>query len=291
MGKLNKTRKFATVKRMISPKDARLQNGAVAHAARAAAPGAKKKTDSLVRNIPQVSSAMFFAHNTALGPPFHVLVDTNFINFSIQNKLDMHKAMMDCLCAKVTVCITDAVMAELEKLGHKYRVALRIAKDPRFERLPAMRDGNTYADDDFVERVTAHRCYIVATCDKDLKRRLRKIPGVPIMTIKARKYEVERLPGTRMGAHRARACRSLSCVGSSRALTCRAIALVPTALLLCAMPSCGHVCVIPRRDRLKLVLLIRNVLPRMIQLPAGVVAHDDYIDERPYWLIVITRII
>ena len=32
-------------------------------------------------------------------------------------------------------CITDCVMAEIEKLGQKYRVALRIAKDPRFERL------------------------------------------------------------------------------------------------------------------------------------------------------------
>ena len=28
-----------------------------------------------------------------------------------------------------------------------------------------------------------HKCYIVATCDKDLKRRIRKIPGVPIMYI------------------------------------------------------------------------------------------------------------
>ena len=27
---------------------------------------------------------MFFAHNTALGPPYHVLIDTNFINFSIK---------------------------------------------------------------------------------------------------------------------------------------------------------------------------------------------------------------
>jgi rRNA-processing protein FCF1 len=27
-------------------------------------------------------------------------------------------------------------MGELEKMGNKYRVALRIAKDPRFERMP-----------------------------------------------------------------------------------------------------------------------------------------------------------
>lgn len=36
---------------------------------------------------PNVSSALFFKYNTALGPPYRVLVDTNFINFSIQNKV------------------------------------------------------------------------------------------------------------------------------------------------------------------------------------------------------------
>ena len=40
--------------------------------------------------------------------------------------------------------------------------------------------------------VVQHRCYIVATCDKDLKRRLRKVPGVPIMFISQRKFAIER---------------------------------------------------------------------------------------------------
>ena len=35
----------------------------------------------------KVSSALFFKHNTQLGPPYQVLVDTNFINFSIKNKV------------------------------------------------------------------------------------------------------------------------------------------------------------------------------------------------------------
>jgi len=34
----------------------------------------------------------------------------------------------------------------------------------------------------------------VATCDKDLKRRIRKIPGVPIMYIASHKYTIERMP-------------------------------------------------------------------------------------------------
>ena len=49
---------------------------------------------------PQVPSHLFFEYNDQLGPPFHILVDTNFINFSIQNKLDVVQSMMDCLYAK-----------------------------------------------------------------------------------------------------------------------------------------------------------------------------------------------
>jgi hypothetical protein len=71
---------------------------------------------------------MFFRYNTALAPPYQVLTDTNFINFSIQNKIELVKGMMDCLYAKCTVCVTDCVMAELEKLGPKYRIALRYTK-------------------------------------------------------------------------------------------------------------------------------------------------------------------
>ena len=52
----------------------------------------------------------------------------------------------------------------------------------------------TYADDCLVNRVTQHKAYIVATCDKDLKRRIRKIPGVPIMYLTNHRYSIERMP-------------------------------------------------------------------------------------------------
>ncbi|KAM3708214.1 hypothetical protein ACB098_02G082300 [Castanea mollissima] len=42
----------------------------------------------------------FFNYNSSLGPPYRVLVDTNFINLSIQNKPDLEKGMMDCRYAK-----------------------------------------------------------------------------------------------------------------------------------------------------------------------------------------------
>jgi len=147
-----------------------------------------KKTEHL-----QSSSALFFQYNTQLGPPFHILVDTNFVNFSISNKMDIIQNMMDTLYAKCIPYITDCVMGELEKLGAKYKLALKIVKDPRFERLPCMHKG-TYADDCLLQRVTQHKAYIVATCDKDLKQRIRKVPGVPIMFISSHRYTIERMP-------------------------------------------------------------------------------------------------
>lgn len=46
--------------------------------------------------------------------------------------------------------------AELEKLGQKYRIALRIARDERWERLKCDHKG-IYADDCLVERVQKHK--------------------------------------------------------------------------------------------------------------------------------------
>ncbi|KAI1785216.1 Fcf1-domain-containing protein [Ganoderma leucocontextum] len=186
--KAKKTRKFAAVKRMLNPKDIRLKENQVKQKQKEEA-----EKEKLVKRAPQVSSSLFLQHNTALVPPYRVLIDTNFINFSLQNKLELISGMMDCLYAKCIPCVTDCVMAELEKLGHRYRVALRIARDPRFERLTCSHPG-TYADDCLVQRATSHKCYVVATCDRELRRRIRKIPGVPLMYIVRRRYAIERLP-------------------------------------------------------------------------------------------------
>lgn len=182
MGKAKKTRKFAQVKRIAKtadPKKQELQK--------------KNQDPELARQVPQVSSALFFQYNQAIKPPYQILIDTNFFNFSIQKKIDLVRGLMDCLYAKCIPMVTDCVMAELEKLGPKYRIALRLAKDPRIERISCSHKG-TYADDCLVHRVMQHKCYIVATNDADLKRRIRKVPGIPIMSVGGHSYVVERLP-------------------------------------------------------------------------------------------------
>ncbi|ODQ66415.1 rRNA-processing protein FCF1 [Nadsonia fulvescens var. elongata DSM 6958] len=185
MAKAKKTR-AASVKRMVSAKDSRMKK----NQDKVVKP---KKDEELVRDIPQVSSALFFQYNEAIKPPYQVLIDTNFINFSIQKKIDLVRGMMDALFAKCIPIVTDCVMAELEKLGPRYRIALRLAKDPRVQRLTCSHKG-TYADDCLVNRVLQHKCYIVATNDADLKRRIRKVPGIPLLSVGGHCYVIERLP-------------------------------------------------------------------------------------------------
>lgn len=143
-------------------------------------------------------SHLFFSFNTNLGPPFRVIVDTNMLWQTCADKIDLVDGLQKCLVAKVIPMVTDCVVAELEKLGRKFHLALKLAKDPRVRRIKCGCRGN-YADDCIIARVQQNRCYIVATNDKDLKRRIRKVPGVPIMYLHNHKFQVERLPDSDFG--------------------------------------------------------------------------------------------
>jgi U3 small nucleolar RNA-associated protein 24 len=101
MTQAKKARKFAEVKRLLAPSDSRLS--AKARSKDANAPIVAQESDAmkLAKNPPPAS--MFFQYNPALGPPFKVLIDTNFVNFSVSNKLDISKSMLDCLAARVEV--------------------------------------------------------------------------------------------------------------------------------------------------------------------------------------------
>ncbi|EAW77092.1 hCG1782632, isoform CRA_b, partial [Homo sapiens] len=102
MRKQKKMRNYTTMKQTLSLRDQRLKEKDRLK------PKEKEKKDP---------SAL---KERELGPPYHILVDTNFINFSIKAKLDLVQSMMGCLHVKCIPCITDCVMAEIEKLGQKY---------------------------------------------------------------------------------------------------------------------------------------------------------------------------
>jgi U3 small nucleolar RNA-associated protein 24 len=148
-GKAKKTKKFAAVKRMLKPTDNRhgkkLEHGASGSGkGKGGAPKDGPGSDK-VRQLEQSNPALFFKYNSAIQPPYRVLIDTNFINHCIKNKIDIVNGMMDCLVAKCIPVLLDCVLAELEKLGTKYRLALRLAKDPRVERYPCGHAGTCVA--------------------------------------------------------------------------------------------------------------------------------------------------
>ncbi|VUC25877.1 unnamed protein product [Clonostachys rosea] len=200
MGVAKKTRKFAQVKRVLGRRDERLKKANAQtkpNAAQAKSNGkgpAKKPDEETVRHIPQVPSGLFFQSNQQLGPPYHVILDTNFFSHSISHKVDIQDGLMDLLLAKCIPVVTECTIAELESLPPgKFRLALRLARDERWKRLKCSHSG-TYADQCIVDTVMQNRCYLVGTDDKELRQRLRKIPGVPLVGVGRGKFHIERLP-------------------------------------------------------------------------------------------------
>jgi U3 small nucleolar RNA-associated protein 24 len=79
MGKQKKTRNFALRKKIIGRNDPRIKSNQD-KIEKATKVEAIKKSQA-EKHIDQVPTALFFQYNTQLGPPYNVLVDTNFINF------------------------------------------------------------------------------------------------------------------------------------------------------------------------------------------------------------------
>ena len=86
-----KTKQFAAVKRMINPKD--IPKRGVDKSGESNK--RKFRDEPKLKRVETQSAALFGKYNATLKPPYNVLIDTNFINFSIKNKIDLMKGMMD----------------------------------------------------------------------------------------------------------------------------------------------------------------------------------------------------
>ena len=123
-------------------------------------------------------------------PPYHVILDTNFINDCIRKKLEPTEVLMEALNANVILYVTECVYGELEKLGRVYRLALNMIKRVKHTRLICDHKG-TYADNCIIDRVRMNSVYFVATSDVNLKQRIKKIAGTPVLMMKGRKLYSE----------------------------------------------------------------------------------------------------
>lgn len=156
----------------------------------------KQKEIEKVEEISSISSAEEerMILNSAIHPPYNIILDTNFINDCIRKKQDLENVLIDCLDANVKLYVPECVLSELEKLGRVFRVATSMIKRLNITRLTCQHKG-TYADDCILKRVTEFKCYIVATTDVGLRQRIKKIPGVPVVYFKGRSCATERFAG------------------------------------------------------------------------------------------------
>ena len=79
---------------------------------------------------------------------------------------------MDLLYAKSLVIITDCVIAELEKLGNKFRPALLVSKNPRWTRLRWNHSGSYVGDCiiDTVSELPSRQCCQRPVCERETSR-------------------------------------------------------------------------------------------------------------------------
>lgn len=148
----------------------------------------EKETEDIVSSTEEERASVF----TQIRPPYKVILDTNFINDCIRRKMDLTEALSKCLDANVQLFVPECVFAELEKLGKLYRIALNMIKNTEINTLKCIHKG-TYADNCILERVTEFKCFVVATSDTNLRQRIKKKVGVPVVYFRGHKCCAERI--------------------------------------------------------------------------------------------------
>ncbi|XVE84252.1 hypothetical protein DITRI_Ditri16bG0155800 [Diplodiscus trichospermus] len=124
----------------------------------------------------------FFSVCFGFRQPFKVLCDGTFIHHLLHNDLiPADKALSNCLSASVKLFTTSCVLAELKKLGASQSASFQAARKLAIARC------------DHEKRVTADACisevigehnsehFFVATQDVDLRKKLQKVPNVPLI--------------------------------------------------------------------------------------------------------------
>jgi len=125
-----------------------------------------------------------------------VLFDTNFLMAAFEGPVDVVERVEELLEAKVRPIILKSQLRELERIASSHerqkaariaRAALEYMKKKEFE---VVENGERAVDDAIVE-ASRREDYIVATNDRELRRRLRR-SGVNVIYMKSDgKFELE----------------------------------------------------------------------------------------------------
>ena len=126
-GKTKKTKNRDLQKWRLNPKDDRLPKKNETNPKLA-----DKRKQTKIRRVEQVPSAMFFKYNTQLHPFYRIIVDTNFINFSIKTKLDVFSGNDGLFVGKMYTVTPTVSIAELKKVRLEISISFAHSKRRAF---------------------------------------------------------------------------------------------------------------------------------------------------------------
>ncbi|AAK39865.1 hypothetical protein (nucleomorph) [Guillardia theta] len=122
-----------------------------------------------------------------------IILDTNFLYISLKKRLDIIDVLRQCLCSFVIPCITNCVILELENLGPKFRIVLKYIKSSKMIILKCSHPCEIkYADNCIIYHCSINSSFLVATCDKDLKTRIKKKYNNKIISVKKGNYYIDK---------------------------------------------------------------------------------------------------
>lgn len=134
----------------------------------------------------------FYRLHFGVHEPYHVIVDGTFITHALQQKIHIKEQLPKVLEGRATPMVTGCVMAELRKLGDRAMGAAIIAKG--FYRLKCGHDDAPLGAAQCVAQQIGEsneRRFLVATQDPILSKRLRSVPGVPLLRLHGQVPQLE----------------------------------------------------------------------------------------------------
>ncbi|XP_055837383.1 rRNA-processing protein UTP23 homolog [Episyrphus balteatus] len=117
----------------------------------------------------------FFTTNFQYHEPYQVLIDATFCQAALQNKVIIEEQLKKYFQSELKLLTTQCVILEAESLGGPLTGATMIVK--RFYVHKCGHEGKPISASECIKSMTKSSRYIVATQDRTLQQKLRKVPG------------------------------------------------------------------------------------------------------------------
>eukprot|EP00128_Syssomonas_multiformis_P011760 Colp12_sorted_trinity150504_noHs@16202 len=126
----------------------------------------------------------FYKHNFNLHEPYQVIVDGTFCQIALKCKIHIAEQLPPYLGGKTKLMTTKCVLAELDLLGDQFLGAKLIAK--RYEIRRCKHQESPVPATECIASIIGESNefrYMVASQDKELRKKLSTVPGVPTLFI------------------------------------------------------------------------------------------------------------